>query len=123
MKKNYTFFLIVIFLLCCGSSISNAQIKESTIGKWSFQAPTAPEGYTWGIITLKKDSSFMQFTSGNYKYPSNWLKAKNDSIIYESYIDGTTVLFSLKINDASKVTGKAVWVDGETDMILTKKED
>jgi hypothetical protein len=121
-RKNLQLLLLGLFLFI-GSLPIKAQEKESYLGDWSFEAPTAPDGYTWGIITFKKDSSFIQFTDGNYKCHSNWFKVKSDSIIYESYIDGTTVLFSLKLVDKTKVTGNAVWIDGETHMILTKKEN
>jgi hypothetical protein len=65
----------------------------------------------------------MEFTDGANKVPSNWIKVKSDSIIYESDINGTIVLFSLKINDKLKITGNAVWSEGVTLMNLTKKED
>jgi len=121
-RKNLLFVLFVMFLLS-GSLCLNAQDKESYQGKWNFEAPTAPEGYTSGVIILKNDSSRMQFTDGYYIYPSSWLKAKSDSIKYETNIDGEIVLFSLKIKDKNKIAGDAVWSSGQTVMILTKKED
>ena len=121
MKKNLLFLMLgMLFLI--GSLPIKAQEKDSYLGNWSFEAPTAPDGYTWGIITFKKDSSFMKFTDGNYKYPSDWLKVNNDSIKYQTNVDGEIVLFSLRIIDKVKVTGNAVWSYGETLMILTKKE-
>ncbi len=55
--------------------------------------------------------------------PSSWLKAKGDSIIYTSNVDGEIVLFSLKIKDKTNINGDAVWSTGQTEMILTKKEE
>jgi hypothetical protein len=121
-RRNFLFVLFAMFLLS-GSLSLNAQVKKTYLGDWSFDAPSAPEGYISGIITLKKDSSFMQFTDGYYRYPSSWLKAKSDSIIYQSNIDGEIVLFSLKIKDKTNIAGDAVWSSGQTVMILTKKED
>ena len=106
-----------------GTLSLDAQIKKTCQGKWNFEAPTAPEGYNTGVITFKADSSVMEFIGGYYIYPSSRLKAKGDSIIYTTYVDGETVLFSLKIIDKSNITGDAVWSTGQSEMILTKKEE
>ena len=79
--------------------------------------------YTFGIISFNKDSVFMTFPDSNYKFPSSWIKVKSDSIVYETNIDGASVLFSLKIIDRQNGTGNAVWIDGKTLMILTKKDN
>jgi hypothetical protein len=121
MKSKILKSFLLCSILLLGSLSTNAQIKEPYIGNWRFEAPTAPDGYTYGIITFKKDSVFSAFTDKNYTFPSNWIKVKSDSIIYGSNIDGETVLFSLKVIDKLKVTGNAVWSGGETLMILTKK--
>jgi hypothetical protein len=121
-RKIFQLFLLVpIFLF--GSLSSNAQVKTASVGSWSFEAPDAPEGYTYGILDLKKDSAFMTFSNATSRYPSNWIKVRNDSIIYQTDINGTIVLFSLKIIDKQKIAGNAVWSDGETSMNLIKKED
>ncbi len=121
-RKIFQLFLLVpIFLF--GSLSSNAQVKTVSVGSWSFEAPDAPEGFTYGVLDLKKDSAFMTFTNGTSRYPSSWIKVRNDSIIYESDINGTTVRFSLKIIDKQKIAGNAVWSDGETSMSLIKKEE
>lgn len=121
-KKLFQLILLVpIFLF--GSLSSQAQVKKAPVGSWSFEAPDAPDGYTSGILDLKKDSAIMTFTNGNVRYLSNWIKVRNDSIIYQSNIDGTIVLCSLKIIDNQKIAGKAVWDEGETLMNLTKKEE
>jgi hypothetical protein len=123
MKRKIIQLSLVIVILLSGSLLTNAQIKPLYIGNWKFEATTAPEGFTFGTIDFKKDSVFMAFTDANYKYPSNWIKVKGDSIIYEADINETIVLFSLKIIDKKKISGNAVWNDGETIMTLTKKED
>jgi hypothetical protein len=102
---------------------TNAQVKATCLGSWSFDAPTAPDGYTYGVIEIKKDSLITSFTESKYKFPSVWVKVKNDSIFYKSVIDGTDVLFSLKIENETSIKGNAVWSDGETLMILKKKKN
>jgi len=115
-----SFLAVAIFLI---SHSANAQIKETYLGNWKFEAPTAPDGFTYGTIILKKDSVLTTFTDGDYRFPSNWIIVRTDSVMYESDIDGTTVLFSLKIVDKLNIKGNAVWSGGETLMIVTRKED
>jgi hypothetical protein len=115
-----SFLAAAIFLI---SHSANAQIKETYLGNWKFEAPTAPDGFTYGTIILKKDSVLTAFTDGDYRFPSNWIIVRTDSVMYESDIDGTTVLFSMKIVDKLNIKGNAVWSGGETLMIVTRKED
>jgi len=119
--KAILHFSLIIILLSLSFSASG-QVNTSQIGNWTFEAPTAPEGFNYGVIEFKKDSVLMQFTDGQYKLSSNWVKVKNDSIKYESTVDGTSVLFSLKVVDKQKISGNAVWEGGETSMILTRKQ-
>lgn len=105
-----------------GTLTLNAQNKPLQPGTYSFEAPTAPEVYTWGVIEFKKDTVLMKFTGSDFKIPSNWVKSKGDSIYYESDIDGTIVLFSLKVVDKENINGNAVWSDGQTVMILKRKK-
>ena len=112
-----------MLLLFLGSLSAKAQIKTTYLGSWSFSAPTAPEGYTYGTIEIKKDSVTTFFTGLNYKVPSIWVKVKNDSITYKSLVDDAEVLFSLKIENPTSIMGDAVWFDGQTQMILKKKTD
>ena len=123
MKRKIFQLILLVPIFLFASLTSNAQVKQAPAGSWSFESPDAPEGYTYGILDLKKDSAFMTFTNGTSRYPSSWIKVRNDSIIYQTDINGTIVLCSLKIIDKQKITGKAVWSDGETSMNLTKKED
>jgi hypothetical protein len=121
MKSKILQLLLIISVSLIGSLSTNAQVKVAYLGNWSFVAPTAPDSYTYGIIEIKKDSINTSFTESKYKFPSIWIKVKNDSITYKTFIDGTDVLFSLKVETSIK--GNAVWIDGETQMILKKKTD
>ena len=123
MKNKMLLLLLVMPLLLFGSLSAKAQIKTTYFGSWSFSAPTAPEGYTYGTIEIKKDSITTFFTGLNYKVPSIWVKVKNDSITYKSLVDDAEVLFSLKIENQTSIKGDAVWADGQTQMILKKKTD
>jgi hypothetical protein len=121
MKSKVLQLTLLISFLLTGLLSTNGQTKKSYIGNWSFEAPNAPEGYTYGIIEIKKDTILTSFTELKYRVPSIWIKFKNDSITYKSFVDDTDVLFSLKIVDEANIKGNAVWSDGETQMILHKK--
>lgn len=118
MKKiiSYLFFIgIVIFII----SFAVPQIEKDYTGKWTFEAPDAPEGSKKGTIEITPTSIIMTFDD-MVGFPSNWARMRNDSIIYETTFDLATVLFSLKIIDGENLQGKAVWEDGESAMIMKK---
>ena len=123
MKSKICKSSILGLVLILWSISTFAQIKEPYIGKWRFEAPTAPDGFTNGIVTFKKDSVVTAFPDLNYTIQSNWIKVKSDSIIYEVFVDDEPVIFSLKMNKKPKATGNALWSGGETQIFLTKKEE
>jgi hypothetical protein len=123
MKCKILKLFLLLAILFLESHSANAQIKETCLGNWKFEAPTAPDGFTYGTVTFKKDSVLMAFTDSDYRFPSNWIKVKTDSVIYESDINGATVLFCLKIVDKMNIKGNAAWSGGETPMILNREED
>jgi hypothetical protein len=122
MKNCFLFLVLLTAFLVVIPFSSNSQVTKTSLGKWSFEAPGAPDGYTYGIIEITKDSVKTSFTTTDFTFPSVWVRAKNDSIIYKSIIDGTDVVFSLKLEDELNIRGNAIWSDGEAVMILKKKE-
>jgi hypothetical protein len=95
-------------------------ISEEYTGDWEFSAPDAPEGSTEGNVIIKTDGVIMTFDD-LMAFPSSWVKVSNDSIIYQMDFDLATVLFSLKVIDKDNMSGKAVWKEGETVVVLRKK--
>lgn len=120
MKKS-VLYLVVTGLLVLVSLLTFAQIQKTYTGDWKFEAPNAPEGSTFGIVTFKPDSAIITF-DGHEKFPSGWVKAKNDSIFFEVDFGDTVVVFSLKVNDDNTMSGKAAWDEEETPILLTKTE-
>jgi hypothetical protein len=123
MKRIFIQVILFTAILIFSSLNSNAQVKHEYLGKWNFETPSAPEGYTMGMIDLKKDTVIMEFSGNSTSYKSDWVKVRNDSIIYESDINGTSVRFSLKIVDTKTISGEAVWSDGQTAINLKKKNE
>ncbi len=117
--KNLKFFLALTILVIFTVTVK-AQVTGTYLGKWSFNAPSAPEGYMNGIIDLKADTAIISFSDIPYSSVSNWIKARNDSLIFETYINTNAVLFSLKLED-NKIEGEAVWGEGETKIFLVRE--
>lgn len=118
-----TFFPVISFGQMKGQMKEEApvnMIKENFTGDWNFEAPQAPPGSTKGSLQMKTDAIVMSFDDLQ-EYPSTWLRVRNDSIIYQVQFDQATVVFSLKIIDKDNMSGKAVWEDGETPVILRKR--
>lgn len=114
MALSALFFLLFSFII-------DAQISKELSGDWYFDAPEAPEGSTSGTATFKPDTVIMIF-DGHIRFPSDWVKAENDSIIYEISFESDRVRFSLKINDEQNLEGKAVWENGQTPIIFRRKK-
>src|SRR5512133_4138783 len=86
--------LLVCFPLFINAQMGNASretsmIEETYTGKWKFEAPDAPEGSTKGDIEIKPDAIIMTFDEA-IDFPSNWVKFRNDSIIYQTVFDAAT---------------------------------
>jgi len=105
MKRKVMQLLLIVLVFFIGSLSANAQLRTTYQGKWSFDAPSAPDGYTFGIIEIKKDSVYISFTDSQYKFPSVWVKVRSDSIYFQTFVDGTDVLFSLKIEGETNIKG------------------
>jgi hypothetical protein len=103
------------------SSIIRAQSLKELAGEWQFDAPNAPEGSTFGNVIIKNDTVTMVF-EGAQRFPSDWVKVKQDSVIYQTSFESDVVRFSLKVVDDQNMSGKAVWQDGETPITLKRKK-
>lgn len=125
MKKS-VLFLAVLFL---GISMISGQTDKKSgypMGKWIFEAPYAPEGYKSGVIEVAlTDNNYLtsiSFTGNDYKIPGERTKVEKDSVSFIFYVEGTEVSISLKMEDAIKMTGKALYSEGEIPLTLTRDE-
>ena len=123
--KSRLFVLIILTLLSFMTVSGQIGTKKTTpVGTWKFDAPYAPEGFTTGTIivgfTEKKYNTTMAFTGNDYKIPGDNVKAGNDSVLFSVYVEGQDVKVQLKIEDDSKMTGKAVYSEGEVPLTLTR---
>jgi hypothetical protein len=124
MKK--IFYTLVIISLFTVSAVAQQGIKQNgkSFGTWKFDAPYAPEGYQSGTIVVgveeKKPVATMSFTGNEYKIPGEKVKADNDSVNFSIYLEGQDIKVQLKVENESKMSGKAVYSEGEVPLILTK---
>lgn len=122
--KIKLFALLIIAFVCVITVSAQSTGKKDPVGTWKFDAPYAPEGYTTGTIvvalTEKKHTATMSFTGSDYKLPGEQVKAVNDSVLFNIYLEGQDIKVMLKLESASKMTGKAVYSEGEVPLTLTK---
>ena len=119
-----TKLLLVLILMLAGfmrSFTAQAQTETKLTGTWRCEAVAAPEGYTLSIMEISEDSVFTTFAGDSYRYGSTLIKFDNDSLVF--IIDGLDAKCDLKVEDASKMTGQAVWPDGQSPLVLTRIED
>jgi hypothetical protein len=123
MKKVILFFCVVVFSFSLLTA-QNIQTKNNPVGSWKFEAPYAPEGYTSGTIVVglekQKYSASLSFTGSEYMLTGENVKSVNDSILFSIYLEGQDIKVMLKIEDKTKMTGKAVYSEGEVPLTLLK---
>lgn len=124
MKKIiFIFGVIFVFTLTSFAQQSKGQ-KNNSVGTWKFEAPYAPEGYTSGTIIVgneeQKPTATMSFTGNEFKIPGENVKAVKDSLLFSVYIQGQDVKVMLKMDTEIKMSGKAVYSEGEVPLALSK---
>ena len=124
MRKIITLFVIMLLSASAISAQSSGD-KKTLTGKWKFDAPYAPEGYTSGAIELtfaeNKYSTSISFTGSDYKIPGEKTKVENDSVSFVVYVESEQVAISLKLESELKMAGKAVYSQGEIPLTLTRE--
>jgi len=123
MKKR----IVLILFIVLGLSKVYAQDAKTTfnpVGKWQFEAPYAPEGFTDGLIEVALNEAkhviSMSFTGSDYKLPGEQVKFENNVLVFLIYIEGNDITVTLKFDTESKMSGKAVYADGEVPLSLTR---
>jgi hypothetical protein len=125
MKSRILTISVLFLFLSVTMSAQTTAKKDSALGRWKFEAPYAPEGFTSGVIefsmTDNKYSSAILFTGNDYKIPGDKTILEKDTISFSIIIEGNEVSVSLKPENDSKITGKAVYFEGEIPLTLTRE--
>ena len=123
MKKVILLILIIV-LSMPGVTAQNNQAKKNPVGTWKFEAPYAPEGYTSGSIVVgfseKKYTASMIFAGNEYKFTGEKVKFENDSLFFSIYAENQIVTLSFRMENVTKMSGKAVYSEGELQFTLNK---
>jgi hypothetical protein len=124
MKKNFLVLIILSLFIVSAAAQSVSATKNNPVGIWKFDAPYAPEGYTTGTIVVgfaeQKFTTTMSFTGTEYKIPGENVKTPGDSVLFSVYLEGQDIKVMLKLESGTKMSGKAVYSEGEVPLTLTK---
>jgi hypothetical protein len=127
MIRKILTVLVISFLSVVVVSGQNSAKKTNPVGTWKFEAPYAPEGYTSGTIAVgldeQKYSTTMVFTGSEYKLTGEKVTVANDSVSFSIYLEGQDIKVMLKIENETKMSGKAIYTEGEVPLTLTKNVD
>ena len=126
MKKGI--FTLLLFALCAiFTATGQTNSKNAThTGKWKFEAPYAPEGFNTGTIDVKfaedKYTTSISFPTSGYTLAGEKAKVEKDNLSFTVFVEGQEVVVYLKSDTDKKMTGKAVYFEGEIPLTLTKQE-
>jgi hypothetical protein len=124
--RIFTLLMISLFSVCTLSAQTDAK-KHNPVGKWKFEAPYAPEGYNLGTIDIAKTgdkySTSITFAGSEYKIPGENTKVEMDTLAFVVFLEGDQIAVSLKAENDTKMTGKAVYSQGEIPLTLTREPE
>jgi hypothetical protein len=118
--------LAMLFITVLSASGQMKLTKLNPVGTWNFEAQYAPEGYQTGTIIVgqeaKQLTASMSFTGSEYKIPGEKVKQAGDSLQFAVYLEGEVISIALKMESNIKMSGKAVYSEGEVPLALTKQD-
>jgi hypothetical protein len=119
MKRQMLRSSLILFIFLIFSLLGHAQIRKVFRGSWNFDAPSAPQGYQAGVITITKDSVFTKYSGNLNLYPSSFISFKNDTLkfVFNPAVDVTITLTS---KSKTKLVGLATWMSEESVLTLTR---
>lgn len=124
MRKLVTFSIALIIVTLSVSGQANSG-KPDFIGKWKYEAPYAPEGYASGIVEFcmagDKYTATISFTGSDYKVPGERTEVETGRVSFNVNVEGERVEVFLKSESSIKLSGKAVYSQGEIPLTLTKQ--
>jgi len=125
MKSKILTLLTISLLSVITVYGQNNTKKSNPVGTWKFEAPYAREGYTSGtIIVGQADQIYtttISFTGNENKLTGDKVKFEKDSLLFSVYIEGEDVKILIKVENEAKMSGKAIYSEGEVLLTLTKK--
>lgn len=127
MKKWLFILVLISSFVTALSAQENIVKKNDPVGLWKFEASTAPSGYTSGTISVgftdQKNTVSISFAGSDYKIPGEKVTVADGNIIFTVYLEGENIKVSLKIENETRMSGKAVYSAGEVPLTLTRSVD
>jgi hypothetical protein len=124
--RIFTLLMISLFSFCALSAQTDSK-KNNPVGKWKFEAPYAPEGYNLGIIDIAlagdKYLTTITFAGSESRIPGDNTKIEKDTLTFVVFLEGDQIAVSLKAENDAKMTGKAVYSQGEIPLTLTREPE
>ena len=124
MKK--VLFLMLAVSLCLDLAAQKQGEKHDPVGKWEFEAPTAPSGYNSGVIEVTgvepKLLAVISFTGNDNKIPADQILREKDTVRISLNLDGTDIRIKMKFEEKDKMSGVATTYDGEIPLVLTRSK-
>ncbi len=114
-------FLLLLFVFIQANRPVHAQTINDLAGNWKSEVSAAPSGYDTGMMEVAENSLFATFSGDPNRYSATIEKCTGDSLVFS--IGALEARCFLRIESKTKMTGKAVWSDGESPMVLTKIEN
>jgi len=118
MKMNAKIFILIVSISVSALNRISAQSKDDLVGKWDALIPFAPEEFQKSVVRITQDSVFMSTDGVNFA-PANSMVFKNDTLNYEM----NEASFTLTFESNTRMKGIAKWGSGQSELILTKKEN
>ena len=118
MKPKIKYLFLAASIAAFTSTAISAQTKNDPSGKWDAYIPFAPEEFQRSVVKITRDSVYMS-GDGVHFAPAVPMKFRNDTLSYKMNEGSITLVFE----NSTKMRGFARWESGQSEMILTKKED
>jgi hypothetical protein len=123
--KRTIFITIIVLMGINNITAQTSSFKKDPIGKWIFEAPYAPQGYTNGVVEIsKKEKLFyatMAFGGAENKFTGDRFKFENDTISFHVYIENQDVSLTFTFLNESKMAGKAVYTEGVVPFSMSRE--
>lgn len=123
MKRVSTIAALLLFTVV-SLSAQTAASQSNVTGRWKFEAPSAPYGYSNGIIEFSlednKYASSIIFTTYDYRIAGTNTKFEKGVVSFSVYVEGEDVTITLIPEGNSKMVGKAVYYNDEIPVTLTR---
>jgi len=127
MKIKLLSFFIIAGFLTPALLAGNPAMDYNPAGKWNFNAAYAPAEYSTGTMDISlQDNNYkvlILFRGSDYKHYGEKIKFEDNNLNFTVYIEGQSIAVSLKLESQGKMTGKAVYSDGETNLNLSRQQE